>query len=58
MEIKLIQVDGKQVGSKSLRPEVKGQQVRFDVRAMSAGYYILQVKQGASVQVKKVIIVR
>lgn len=58
LEIVLVQVDGRVVVSQSLIAAVKGQQVRLDVGAMNTGYYLLQVKQGALQQTKKVMIVK
>ena len=58
LDMVLIQADGKPVASQSLIPAVKGQQVRFDVRAMSAGYYLLRVKQDVNQQTKKLLVLR
>jgi hypothetical protein len=58
LEMVLMQADGRAVSAQSLVPAVKGQQVRMDVRALGAGYYLLQVKQGALSQAKRVVIVR
>ena len=58
LEMVLMQADGRTLASQSFNPAVKGQQVRFDLRAMSAGYYLLQVKQGMLSEVKRVIISR
>jgi hypothetical protein len=58
LEMVLMQADGRAVSAQSLVPAVKGQQVRMDVRALGAGYYLLQVKQGVLQQTKKVVICR
>jgi hypothetical protein len=58
LEMVLMQADGRAVAAQSLVPDVKGQQVRFNVRAVSAGYYLLQVKQGARSMTKRVIVTR
>ena len=58
LEMVLMQVDGKPLSVQSVIPAIKGQQVRFDVRAMAAGYYLLQVKQGGLSKSKRVIIAR
>jgi hypothetical protein len=58
VEMVLMQVDGKAVAAQSLIPAVKGQQVRFNVRSMSAGYYLMQVKQGGLSEAKRVVIAR
>ena len=58
LEIQMIQADGKVVSAQSLTPFTPSQQVRLDVRKMTSGYYLLQVKQGLKQQTKKVMIVR
>jgi hypothetical protein len=58
LEMNLVQVDGKVVSNQNLIPFTKSQQVRIDVRSMHTGYYMLQVKQGALQQTKKVMIVK
>jgi Concanavalin A-like lectin/glucanases superfamily/Putative metal-binding motif/Secretion system C-terminal sorting domain len=58
VELALVQIDGKVVSTQSLIPYRMGQQVRVDVRSMNTGYYLLQVKQGALQQTKKVMIVK
>ncbi len=58
VEIQMIQADGKVVSAQSLIPYRMSQQVRVDVRTLNTGYYLLQAKQGALQQVKKVMIVK
>lgn len=58
LEMNMIQVDGKPVLAQSITPRMKLQQVRIDVRQLSTGYYLLQVRQGVLQQTKKVMIVR
>ncbi len=58
VELTMVQADGKVVSTQSLTPFTQGQQVRLDVRRLSAGYYLLQVKQGYLQQTKKVMIVK
>ena len=58
VEIVLLRADGKVQQSQSLTPVVKGQQVRIYVGYLHSGNYILQVRQGALQQSKKIMIVR
>lgn len=58
LEMLLMTSEGRSLKTESLVPTVKGQQVRFDIRQISSGYYLLQVKQGALQQTKKVMIVK
>ncbi len=58
VEMQLMQADGKAVLAHNLIPSVPNQQVRLDVRKVTSGYYLLQVKQGLNQQTKKVMIVR
>jgi uncharacterized protein YjiK len=58
VEMQMTQVDGKAVMAKNLVPSVHNEQVRLDVRGLSSGFYLLQVKQGINQQTKKVMIVR
>ena len=58
LELALLQADGRAVATQSLIPEVKGQQIKLDVRVISAGYYLLQAKQGSLSQTKRVVIAR
>jgi len=58
LELTLMQADGKLQTAQSLVPTEKGQQVRMDVSRMSAGYYILLVKQSGIMINRQVVILR
>lgn len=58
LEMVLLTADGRAVQSQSLIPVSKDQQVRFDVRNMATGYYLLRINQEKLMQTKKVMIVR
>jgi hypothetical protein len=58
VELTIMQVDGKIIQSQSIVPEVKGQQVRFDVSREPHGFYMLQIRQNSLNVAKKFIIVR
>jgi hypothetical protein len=58
VEMVLMTSEGRSVKAESLIPSIKGQQVRFDVRNFASGYYLLQVKQGALSETKRVMIIR
>jgi hypothetical protein len=58
VEIVLITVDGRSVQSKSLIPKSRGQQVRFDVRNLSSGFYLLRVQQDNQIETKRVVVFR
>ncbi len=58
LEIQMVMGEGKVVMGQSLTPINRSQQVRINVSRLSTGYYLLQIRQGALQQTKKVMIVR
>jgi subtilase family serine protease len=58
VEIVMLTVDGRSIQSQSLIPQTKGQQARFDVRGLGAGFYLIRVQQGILTETKRVVVVR
>ncbi len=58
VDMVLMSADGRALQSQSIIPFAKRQQVRFDVRNLASGYYLLQIKQAALTETKRVMIMR
>jgi hypothetical protein len=58
VEIVMLTVEGRAVQAQSVIPQTKGQQVRFNVRTLGAGFYLVKVQQGVLTETKRVVIVR
>lgn len=58
VDMVLMSADGRALQSQSIIPFAKRQQVRFDVRNLASGYYLLQIKQAALTETKHVLIMR
>jgi hypothetical protein len=56
VELVLMTADGRNLKALSLMPESKGQQVTFNVRGLSSGFYMLKVQQGNLIEVKKIFV--
>jgi hypothetical protein len=57
-EIVMLTLDGRSVQSQTVMPVGNSLQVPMRVDKLMAGYYLLQVKQGAQIKTKQVIIAR
>jgi hypothetical protein len=55
-EIVLRTIDGRLLQSQSIIPQVKNQQVSFNVSGMAPGIYLLTVTQGNTVETKRVLV--
>ncbi len=58
VSLTLVQSDGKPVLAKELVPGINGTQVRMNVRAVAAGFYMVRASQGALTKTEKVVIQR
>ncbi len=58
VEMLIMTADGRSLLSKSFIPSIKGEQVRFDVRNIASGYYLLLIKQGVLTTTKRVMVTR
>jgi hypothetical protein len=58
VDMVLMSADGRALQSQSIIPFAKRQQVRFDVRNLASDYYLLQIKQAALTETKRILIMR